>query len=77
MEEIEHLIVDIQKLKKGGKIMKKPNYSILIGLGKTAKNSAYLLVPFFIAVISGLPKEYAWIIGPIIYMLKNYLANRK
>ena len=55
---------------------KKINYSFLIGLGKTAKNSAYLLVPFFLALIATVPIEYAWVSGPIVYLLKNYAENR-
>lgn len=55
---------------------KKIDYSVWIGLGKTAKNSAYLLVPFAIAMIAGLPGEWAWATGPAVYMLKNYIANR-
>jgi len=55
---------------------KKISYNFWIGLGKTAKNSAYLLIPFVVAMIAGVPNEYAWISGPIVYMLKNYLANR-
>lgn len=51
-------------------------YNFWIGLGKTAKNSAYLLVPFAIAMLSGIPIEYAWITGPIVYMLKNYQENK-
>jgi len=51
-------------------------YSLLIGLVKTAKNSAVLLVPFFLAIIAGLPVEYAWFTGPAIYFLKNYVANK-
>jgi hypothetical protein len=46
-------------------------YSFLTGLVKTAKNSAILLVPFFLAILSGIPLEYAWITGPIAYFLKN------
>jgi hypothetical protein len=56
--------------------MKKQNYSLWIGLLKTAKNSAILLVPFVVAVLGGLPPEYAWIAGPVIYMLNNYRKNR-
>jgi hypothetical protein len=47
-------------------------YSFWIGLAKTAKNSAFLLVPFAIALMAGLPTEFAWLSGPIVYMLKNY-----
>jgi len=57
--------------------MNKTNYSVLIGLWKTIKNSAYLLVPFVVAVLAGVPEEYAWIAGPIVYMLKNYYENKK
>jgi len=55
---------------------KKVHYSFWIGLSKTVKNSAYLLVPFAIALLSGIPNEYAWLAGPIVYMLKNYAQNR-
>ena len=55
---------------------KKINYSIITGLLKTAKNSAFLLIPFVIAVMAGIPSEYAWITGPVVYMLKNYFQNR-
>jgi len=51
-------------------------YNFWIGLWKTIKNSAYLLVPFVVAVLLGMPVEYAWVTGPIVYMLKNYIANR-
>ena len=54
----------------------KNKYSFWIGLGKTAKNSAYLLVPFAIAMLLAVPAEYAWIAGPLVYMLKNYIANK-
>jgi len=46
-------------------------YSFLIGLLKTAKNSAILLVPFVLAMLASVPAEYAWISGPIVYFLKN------
>lgn len=55
---------------------KKQIYSLGLGTLKTAKNSAYLLIPFFIAVLAGLPAEYAWIAGPIVYFLKNAYENR-
>lgn len=51
-------------------------YSFWIGLGKTIKNSAYLLVPFGLALLATVPAEYAWIAGPIVYMLKNWYQNR-
>ena len=55
---------------------KKINYSFWIGLVKTAKNSAYLLVPFAVAMLLSVPAEYAWIAGPLVYLLKNYAANK-
>ena len=51
-------------------------YSFLIGLLKTAKNSAILLVPFVLAMLASVPAEYAWIAGPLVYLLKNYAANK-
>ena len=51
-------------------------YSILIGSAKTAKNSAVLLVPFLIAILGGIPIEYAWLTGPIAYFLKNWYDNK-
>jgi len=51
-------------------------YSAWIGTIKTAKNSLYLLLPFLAAVLAGFPPEYAWISGPIVYFIKNYLANK-
>ena len=51
-------------------------YSLWIGLMKTAKNSAYLLVPFGLALLATVPVEYAWIAGPVVYLLKNYYENR-
>ena len=56
--------------------MAKNNYSFLIGLRKTAKNSAYLLVPFALALIATVPINYAWISGPVVYLLKNWYQNR-
>ena len=56
--------------------MAKKKYSVLVGLAKTAKNSAYLLVPFLLAILAGLPVEYAWIAGPVTYFLKNWYQNR-
>ena len=50
-------------------------YSVWIGLLKTAKNSAILLVPFVLAVLAGAPTEYAWVLGPIAYFLKNLYEN--
>ena len=56
--------------------MAKKNYSKWIGVGKTAKNSAYMLIPYGLALLASVPGEYAWIAGPVIYFLKNYYENR-
>lgn len=56
--------------------MAKNKYSFLIGLWKTVKNSAVLLVPFFLALLASVPPEYAWLAGPIVYLLKNWTENR-
>ena len=56
--------------------MTKQKYSAWIGLLKTFKNSAYLLIPFGIAMSASVPVKFAWLTGPIVYMLKNYLANK-
>lgn len=57
--------------------MVKNKYSFFIGLVKTVKNSAYLLVPFALAMLVTVPIEYAWVAGPVVYLLKNYYENRK
>jgi len=54
----------------------KQTYSFWIGILKTIKNSAILLVPFALALLAEVPAEYAWIAGPVIYMLKNAYTNR-
>ena len=46
-------------------------YNFWIGLGKTIKNSAFLLVPFAVALLATVPAKYAWIAGPVVYFLKN------
>ena len=56
--------------------MNKVKYSFWIGLGKTAKNSAVLLVPFGLALLATVPAQYAWIAGPVVYLLKNWHANK-
>ena len=56
--------------------METYKYSLWIGLGKTAKNSAYLLIPFIIALLASVPLQYAWIISPLVYLLKNYYENK-
>jgi len=55
---------------------KKYKYNFWIGIWKTVKNSAYLLIPFCIAVIAGVPAEYAWLSGPVVYFLKNFYENK-
>ncbi len=55
---------------------KKINYSAWIGTWKTVKNSAVLLLPFVLAILAGVPGEYAWISGPIIYFLKNLYETK-
>ena len=55
---------------------KKIEYSFWIGLLKTAKNSAVLLVPFALALLATVPAKFAWIAGPVIYLLDNYRKNK-
>ena len=54
----------------------KVEYSFFVGLWKTVKNSAYLLIPFVAALLAGVPENYAWIAGPIVYFLKNLYENK-
>jgi len=56
--------------------MTENKYSLVVGLAKTAKNSAVLLVPFFLAILAGMPLEYAWITGPVSYFLKNLYETK-
>ena len=56
--------------------MKKKNYSVWTGFIKTAKNSAWTLIPFVLALLAQVPVEYAWIATPIAYFCKNYYANK-
>jgi len=51
-------------------------YNFWIGLWKAAKNSVFLLAPFFLAILVAVPAEYAWIAGPIVYMLKNWYETK-
>jgi len=57
-------------------MMAKNKYSFWIGLLKTAKNSAVLLVPFALALLATVPAKYAWIAGPVVYLLKNWRQNK-
>ena len=54
----------------------KTTYSLGIGAWKTFKNSAYLLIPFVIALLAGVPDSYAWLAGPVVYFLKNLYENK-
>jgi hypothetical protein len=56
--------------------METIKYSFLIGLAKTAKNSAVLLVPFACALLAGVDESYAWVAGPIAYFLKNLYETK-
>jgi len=56
--------------------MRKQRYSVVVGIAKTAKNSAFLLIPFVLAIIAGLPMEYAWLTTPVTYFLKNLYENK-
>ena len=56
--------------------MVKSEYSFWVGLGKTVKNSAFLLIPFVIALLAGVPDNYAWVAGPLVYFLKNLYENK-
>ena len=56
--------------------MTKQKYSFWVGILKTAKNSAVLLVPFALALLVSVPSKYAWIAGPVVYMLKNWYQNK-
>ena len=56
--------------------MSRYDYSFLIGLWKTVKNSAILLVPFALALLAEIPTKYAWAATPVIYFLKNAYQNR-
>ena len=56
--------------------MAQTKYSFWVGLAKTAKNSAVLLVPFFVAILLGLPPKYAWIASPVAYFLKNLYETK-
>ena len=51
-------------------------YSFKVGLIKTLKNTLVLFGPAILAFLANIPLEYAWISGPIAYMVKNYLENK-
>jgi len=54
----------------------KVEYNVWTGLWKTAKNSVVLLAPFFLAILVAVPAQYAWVAGPIVYMLKNLYETK-
>jgi len=56
--------------------MTKQKYNVVVGIAKTAKNSAFLLIPFVLAIMAGLPMQYAWLTTPVIYFLKNLYENK-
>ena len=56
--------------------MAQNKYSVLVGLAKTAKNSAFLLIPFILAILANVPMEYAWLATPITYFLKNLYEDK-
>lgn len=56
--------------------MMKNKYNFWIGLVKMVKNSAVLLIPFSLALLASIPLEYAWMAGPLTYMLKNWYENK-
>ena len=55
--------------------METNKYSFWIGLGKTAKNSAWMLIPFGLALLASAPASWAWAAGPAVYFLKNLYEN--
>ena len=57
-------------------MMAKNKYNFWIGILKTAKNSAVLLIPFGLALLVNVPTEYAWLSGPVVYFLKNFYQNK-
>ena len=53
------------------------NYSFWVGLGKSLKNSAIIILPAAILnVLASVPVEYAWIVSPFVYLIKNYVDNK-
>ncbi len=50
---------------------KAKDYSFWIGLGKSVKSNAVVLIPFLIAVAQGLPEQYAVGVSGVVYLLKN------
>lgn len=51
-------------------------YSAWIGVWKAIKNSAWTLIPFFLAILAEVPVEYAWLAAPVAYFCKNYYENK-
>ena len=47
-----------------------------MGIWKTIKNGLIFWMPALVAFLANVPVEYAVIAGFIIYLLKNYIANK-
>ena len=58
-------------------INKKQGYSKVIAVTKLAKNGAIFLLPSLVAAQTNVPQEYAWALAAIIYLIKNWLENKK
>jgi hypothetical protein len=52
------------------------SYSFRIGLWKTIKNSAIFLLPALVAYQTSVPQQYAAVLSMLIYLIKNYMANK-
>lgn len=52
-------------------------YSFLTGIWKTLKNGLIWWTPALIAFLAAVPVQYAVFASAVIYILKNYAANRK
>ncbi len=57
-------------------VIMKPQYSPIIGLAKTLKNSLYLVVPLLIALLAEIPAAYSFIATPVVYFLKNFYEQK-
>ena len=51
-------------------------YSLWIGLRKAIKNNLYVWVPAILAFLANVPAEYTPIASVIVYLVKNFLANK-
>ena len=57
-------------------IMANEKYSFTIGLWKTIKNGLIFWFPALAAFLTNVPPEYGVIAGFVLYLLKNYIANK-